>query len=598
MSARGKEWLWFARELRPYARSHVFSMSFLLAATILSTVDPLIIKWIIDDGLQQRAWAPILGAVGLFCFVYFVRIWVLGKGTFHIARTVRYAMLKLRLRLLRRIQSLDAPFFQKHGVGDLVTRLEQDVDALSEAASEVVPSLFRLVTGILLTVGVMAALDWRLAVVTVPVALFIGALRYKYGPILEQVALTSRRNIGERANFLNEYIGAALELQLLGAEGYINRRYSKVATSAIRTSLKQLRTEIRYSAAAFALITGTTALVLLAGAWEYLQGRLTIGSYIAFYTYLLRLFDPVSAAISTYVRLKRAGGSISRLTELEEHRPAVRDDDGAVIVPALVREVVFHNVDFSYDWSRPVLRGIDVTVRRGEKVAVMGQSGSGKSTLAKLLVRLYDVDRGQVAIDGNDVRRIRVRSLRRMASLVPSAPTLFQGTIRENVLLGQRGIDERELDALAEIACFDSVVARFVERWDHLLGTAGSGLSEGERQRLGLLRALVRHRDVLILDEATGALDARTESQLLTRLRAYTDDRLVLVITHRPSPAEWADRVLLLQDGTLKVSRDRSPAMAIAPHIIPSGSEGPGREGRHEARSSSSAHPGPSLRSG
>ncbi|HEX2059224.1 MAG TPA: ABC transporter ATP-binding protein, partial [Thermoanaerobaculia bacterium] len=326
-------------------------------------------------------------------------------------------------------------------------------------------------------------------------------------------------------------------------------------------------TEIRYAAWAFALITGTTALVLLAGAWEYMQGRLTIGSYIAFYTYLLRLFDPVSAAIATYVRLKRAGGSISRLTELEEHQPAVRDDDGATIVPALVNEVAFRNVGFGYDESRPVLRGIDVTVRRGEKVALMGQSGSGKSTIAKLLVRMYDAREGEVAVDGNDVRRIRVRALRRIASLVPSTPTLFAGTIRENVLLGQRGIDEQQLDELAKIACFDSVVARFPERWDHVLGTAGSGLSEGERQRLGLLRALVRHRDVLILDEATGALDARTESELLTRLRSYTDDRLVLVITHRPSPAEWADRVLLLQDGKVKVTRAGKASAPIAAGI-------------------------------
>lgn len=572
MKLAGKEWRWFARELRPYTRSHVFSVSCLLAATILSTIDPLIVKWIIDDGLQQRAWMPIVAAVGLFCAIYFGRVWVLGIGTYQVARTVRYAMLKLRLRLLKRIQSLDAPFFQKHGVGDLVTRLEQDVDALSETAADVLPSLFRLVTGIILTVGVMAFLDWRLALVTVPLALLLGVLRYKYGPILEQVGVTSRKIIGERANFLNEFMGAAMELQLLGAEGYINRRYSKVATSAIRTSLKQLKTEIRYAAAAFALITGTTAVVLLAGAWEFMQGRLTIGSYIAFYTYLLRLFDPVSAAISTYVRLKRAGGSIARINELEEHQPVVRDqDEGGVIVPALVNEVAFRGVRFAYDESRPVLKGIDVTVKRGEKVALMGQSGSGKSTLAKLLVRLYDPHQGEIAIDGTDIRRIRIRALRRAASLVPSAPTLFRATIRENVLLGQRGLDGQQLDELARIACFDSVLARFPDGWDHELGTAGSGLSEGEKQRLGLLRALVRHRDVLILDEATGALDAHTETELLSRLRGYTDDRLVLVITHRPSPAEWADRVLLLTDGTLSATGrpvEDAPAAPLL-HVVP-----------------------------
>ncbi|MCU1245443.1 MAG: transporter related protein [Acidobacteria bacterium] len=567
-TAQAREWLWFARELRPYVRSHVFSISCLLAATILSAIDPLIIRWIIDSGLGQRRWLPIMAAVGAFCAVYVVRVGVLSIGTYSVARTVRYAMLRLRLRLLKRIQTLDAAFFQGHGVGDLVTRLEQEIDQLSEAAAEVLPSLFRVVAGIAITITVMLVLDWRLALVTTPLALLLGALRYRYGPTLEQAARASRQIVGERASFLSECIGAAIELQLLGAESYINRRYAKLSTASIRTSLGQLRTEIRYAAMAFAVITLTSAVVLLAGAWEYMNGRLTLGSYIAFYTYLVRLFDPLAAAISTYVRLKRAGGSISRLTELEQHQSLVPDGVADAPLPALVNELVFRDVRFGYDESAPILRGVDVTVRRGEKVALMGKSGSGKSTLAKLLVRLYDPHAGSVSIDGTDVRRLRIRALRRTTSLVPPTPSLFRGTIRENVLLGYRRVDDPQLERLAAIACFDSVVAKLPDGWDHLLGPSGAGLSEGEKQRLGLLRALVRHRDVLILDEATGALDSRTEADLLARLRTYAEQRLVLVITHRPSPADWADRVLVLQDGRLTSLRVPEGVL-VGPSYLP-----------------------------
>jgi ABC-type multidrug transport system fused ATPase/permease subunit len=571
-TAQAREWLWFARELRPYARSHVFSISCLLAATILSAIDPLIIRWIIDSGLGQRRWLPIVAAVGAFCAVYVVRVGVLSIGTYSVARTVRYAMLRLRLRLLKRIQTLDAAFFQGHGVGDLVTRLEQEIDQLSEAAADVLPSLFRVVAGIAITITVMLVLDWRLALVTTPLALLLGALRYRYGPTLEQAARASRQIVGERASFLSECIGAAIELQLLGAESYINRRYAKLSTASIRTSLGQLRTEIRYAAMAFAVITLTSAVVLLAGAWESMNGRLTLGSYIAFYTYLMRLFDPLAAAISTYVRLKRAGGSISRLTELEQHQSLVPDGVADAPLPALVNELVFRDVRFGYDESAPILRGVDVTVRRGEKVALMGKSGSGKSTLAKLLVRLYDPHAGSVSIDGTDVRRLRIRALRRATSLVPPTPSLFRGTIRENVLLGYRRVDDPQLERLAAIACFDSVVAKLPDGWDHLLGPSGAGLSEGEKQRLGLLRALVRHRDVLILDEATGALDSRTEADLLARLRTYAEQRLVLVITHRPSPADWADRVLVLQDGrltSLRVPEGELVGRSYFPPLLP-----------------------------
>jgi len=550
-TAKPKEWMWFARVLRPYARSHAFSISCLLIATMLSAADPLIIRWIIDHGLPSKQWLPIVAAVGAFCAVYAIRVGVLSVGTYAMTRTVRYAMLRLRLRLLRRIQSLDAPFFHRYGVGDLVSRLEQEIEQLSDAAADILPSLFRVVLGILVTIVVMGALDWRLALVAVPLALLIAALRYRYGPRLEEVAHASRRIMGERASFLSECVGAAVELQLLGAEGYVNRRYAKLATASIRTSLSQVLTEIRYAAAAWGIITVTTAAVLLVGAFEYMHGRLTIGSYVAFYTYLLRLFDPLTAAIATYVRLKRASGSIARLTELEQHEPAVRD--GATDFPMpVIHEVALRGVRFGYDESAPVLRGIDVTVRRGEKVALVGESGSGKSTLAKLLVRLYDPHQGSVSIGGMDVRRIGVRALRRTTSLVPPSPHLFHGTLRENVLLGYHGADGPELDRLAAIACFDTVVARFPDGWSHVLGSNGDGLSEGEKQRLGLLRALVRRRDILILDEATGALDPGTEADVLSRLRAYTDDRVVLVITHRPSPADWADRVFTLKNGELR----------------------------------------------
>ncbi|HEX2833957.1 MAG TPA: ABC transporter ATP-binding protein [Thermoanaerobaculia bacterium] len=557
-----REWMWFARVLRPYARSHVFSIGCLLMATLLTAADPLIIRWIIDHGLPARAWMPIVAAVGAFCALYVIRVGVLSVGTYAMTRTVRYAMLRLRLTLLRRIQSLDARFFHDHGVGDLVNRLEQEIEQLSDAAADILPSLFRVVLGIAVTITVMAALDWRLALIAVPLALLIAALRYRYGPRLEDVAHASRRIMGERASFLSECVGAAMELQLLGAESYVNRRYAKLATASIRTSLKQVMTEIHYAAAAWGIITISTAAVLLIGAYEFMQGRLTVGSYVAFYTYLLRLFDPLTAAITTYVRLKRASGSIVRLTELEQHQPAVRDGEDDAPVPA-VQEVALRGVRFGYDAASPVLRGIDVTMKRGEKVALMGESGSGKSTLAKLLVRLYDPHEGTVSIGGHDVRELGMRALRRTTSLVPPSPHLFHGTLRENVLLGYRGVDATELDRLATVACFDTVVARFPERWNHILGANGMGLSEGEKQRLGLLRALVRRRDVLILDEATGALDAATEASVLANLREVTDDRVVLVITHRPSPADWADRVLTLKNGEVRVIH-RAPFEAVS----------------------------------
>jgi ATP-binding cassette subfamily B protein len=487
---------------------------------------------------------------------------MLSAGTFTVTRTAHYAMRSLRLRLLRHLHALDAAFYERHTVGDLVSRLEQEIDQLADVASDLFPSFLRIVLGVGVAIAVMFALDWRLALVAVPLTLTLALLRIRFGPKLEEASRRSREVIGERVGFLGECLGAAVELQLLSAEAYVRRRYGRLIKRSIGTTLAQLKTEIVYAAAAFGIITVASAAVLIAGARDVLNGTLTIGSYVAFYSYLARLFDPLAAAVATYVRLKRAGGSISRLAELEQRQPVSPAGD-AVIEPGL-GEIAFENVSFAYSADRPVLRDVSLRIRRGEKLALVGKSGGGKSTLARLLLRVRDCDGGAVRADGVDLRQIARRSLRHVSAFVPSSPSLFRASIVDNVLLGHGPVPREELDRLARIACFDAVVARFPDGWNHVLGPGGAGLSEGEKQRLGILRALVRDRDVLVFDEATGALDAATESRLLQRLDHYVRDRIVLFITHRPAAAEWADRVVSIEEGRLNASHDPMTQMMTA----------------------------------
>lgn len=550
------EWRWFARELRPVARAQAGGVAMLMVATLLSIVDPLIVKWIIDDGLQQRMWGAVVVAVSAFCAIYIIRITVLSAGTMVLARTAHHTVRRLRLRILDRLQEREASFFERHSTGDLVTRLEQEIDQLREVAGDLFPMMVRIVIAIAAIVVMMAVLDWRLAAATVPMAFVLAFVRTRYSPLLEKASQQTRNVVGERAGFLTECLGAVVELQLLCAERFVRRRYGRLIIRSIRTSLDQLRTELRYTAVAQSVVTIAAAAVLLAGAYDVMTGVMTVGSFVAFYTYLLRLFDPLSVAAATFARLKRAGGSIARLSELEEAPAPVVDEDVPVIVPPAIGEIVCRDIHFAYD-HEPVLRGVNLRIRRGEKVAVMGRSGSGKSTLAKLLLRVCEPSGGVITLNGIDTRNVRRRDLRRLASFVPSAPALLRGSLYDNVVLGWNHIDHAELTRLAAIAGFDSVVLRYPDGWNHQLGAAGAGLSEGEKQRLGILRALVRGGDMLILDEASGALDSKTEDALLAGLSDYARDRLVLFITHRRSPAQWADRLLILSDGELKLTDHR-----------------------------------------
>lgn len=550
------EWRWFARELRPVAGAQLGGMAMLMVATLLSIVDPLIVKWIIDDGLQQRAWPVVLVAVAAFCVIYIVRITVLSAGTMILARTAHHTVRRLRLRILDRLQEREASFFERHSTGDLVTRLEQEIDQLRDIAADLFPMMIRIVVAIAAIVVMMAVLDWRLALMTVPLAFVLAFVRTRFSPRLEKVSQQTRDVVGERAGFLTECLGAMVQLQLLCAERFVRRRYGRLIHRSIRTSLGQLRTELRYTAVAQSVVTVAVAAVLLAGAYDVMTGLMTIGSFVAFYTYLLRLFDPLSVAAATFARLKRAGGSIARLTELEESPAPAADTEVPSIVPPAIGEVVCRDISFAYE-GEPILRGVNLQIRRGEKVAVMGQSGAGKSTLAKLLLRVCEPSGGMITLNGVDARTVRRRDLRRLASFVPSSPALLRGSIYDNVVLGWKPIDHAELTRLAAIAGFDSVVLRYPDGWNHQLGAAGAGLSEGEKQRLGILRALVRGGDMLILDEASGALDSKTEDALLAGLSDYVRDRMVLFITHRRSPAQWADRLLILSDGGLEVADAR-----------------------------------------
>lgn len=549
------EWRWFARELRPVARAQSGGVALLIVATLLSTIDPLIVRWIIDEGLQQRRWGAVVLAVGAFCAAYIVRISVLSFGMMVLARTGHHTMRRLRLRILDRLQQREASFFERHSTGDLVTRLEQEIDQLRDVASDLFPMMVRIVIAIGAIVVAMVALDWRLALVTVPIAFGLAFVRSRFSPQLEKASQQTRTIIGERAGFLTECLGAMVELQLLCAERFVRWRYGRLINRSIRTSLDQLRTELRYTAIAQSVVTISAAAVLLAGAYDVMTGVITIGSFVAFYTYLLRLFDPLSVAAATFARLKRAGSSIARLSELEQTPAPAAEDDAPAIVPPSIGEIVCRDVQFAYA-GEPVLRGVNLKIRRGEKVAVMGRSGSGKSTLAKLLLGVHEPSSGRITLDGVDLRNIRPRDLRRLATFVPSTPALFRGSIYDNVVLGWKRIDHAELTRLAAIAGFDSVILRYADGWNHQLGPDGAGLSEGEKQRLGILRALVRGGDVLILDEASGALDSRTEDALLETLSDYARDRMVLFITHRRAPAQWADRLVVMNGGELQAVED------------------------------------------
>jgi ABC-type multidrug transport system fused ATPase/permease subunit len=546
------EWRWLQREVRPYAWYQVGTVVFVLAGSAFGLAGPLLMKWMIDDVLPNNRVGALAVATFLFFLTYVGRSMAsLISGLISLLGVQRL-VLHVRMRLLRHLQSLPAVFYGERPIGDLVQRLEQDVTNVGEAGSTILPSSLRMVVETIMTTAAMIFLDWRLSSIVVPLLPVFGYLRYRYRTILRKGADDLREAAGEQSSLLNEALTGAIQIQLLGAEHRFWRRYGRLNIQTMQKQFRQRQNELTYMLLAMAIIGLGAALIVGYGGSRVIEGTMTAGSLVAFYSYVGQIFSPMWTALELYARLTSVRASVRRLMDLEQEPSAIPDAPDAVPLPTSPEVLVCTNLTFGYAPEKPLaLRHVDFDVRAGERVAIVGESGCGKSSLLKLIPRLYDADEGRIEIDGCDARAVSLRSLRRVLSFVPQDPILFHGTLRDNLRHGAPATTPHDLAQAAWIACLTDVVARLPDHWEAQLGPMGVGLSGGEKQRVAIARALLQRRPILILDEATSALDAPTEHRLLSRLEPWCAGRTVIIVSHRLSTARWANRVVVMHRGRI-----------------------------------------------
>jgi ATP-binding cassette subfamily B protein len=458
---------------------------------------------------------------------------------------------QVRERLFLHLARLPLSFHSRHKTGDLITRVTYDTDRLREVlVTAILPFLTTCLT-IVAMVGVMFWMNWKLALVSVfAFPVFLGTVK----------RLTTRLKEGGRQQRLREGAIATTTAEVLSSMPVIqafslHKVFADVFSSANRKSslqgarVQRLSAGLERSVEVFA--TAGTAVALWLGAQMVIAKTITPGDLIVFVTYLRTAFRPMRQLAKYAGQIVRAVASGDRILDLLETTPDIQDVPGAIEAGRFQGAIRLENVWFRYERDKPVLRGINVTIEPGERIAIVGPSGSGKSTLASLLLRLYEPRIGRIFFDGRDVREYTLESLRRQVGVVLQDSMLFAVSVRENIRFGSQHATDEEVIHASRLANAHEFIAQLPQGYDTILGERGSTLSGGQRRRVALARAAVRNTSIIILDEPTTGLDGKNESEVNAALRRLSEGRTTILITHDLAAVSHVDRILYLNEGEI-----------------------------------------------
>ena len=482
------------------------------------------------------------------------------KGVFDYAGTylVNFAgfglITDLRNSLYDSILRRSSAFFQKHSTGTLLSTIVNDIERVQYAMSSVLAEFLQQFFTFVFTAGVVIVLGKQLSWLLL---LFVPFIIYSAWKIGRRVRHTTRRGQDQLAdiqNILHETITGNRIVKAFSMEAWEFARFRQAAQRLFRANLRSVAAAAISSPLMDIFGAIAIALLLLLGRRQIVHGWMTPGIFLAFIIAVFKLYDPVRKFALFYNSFQQALGASSEIFKFMEIRDEVQEKSGAATLPPFSRKIAFEDVIFCYESEgvqRQVLNHIQLEVKAGEILALVGSSGAGKSTLVSLVPRFFDVSTGRILIDGHDIRDVTLNSLRSQIGVVTQETVLFNDTLRNNIAYGQPGVPQEKVEAAARAALAHDFIMELPAGYETVIGEKGVRLSGGERQRIAIARALLKNAPILILDEATSALDSESESLVQAALQNLIAGRTVIVIAHRLSTVRRADRIVVIENGAI-----------------------------------------------